>query len=153
MINILLTARPVFRNEINHLQLILAFLGNLLTSADHHSCQHISRTLVQLPFHQNKCRLAGGKIAGKRAILRILVSPVHKGRRNHLHQHRLSSAVSKGQQRALPVKLKGLVTDSDGIVIVIQINQTNSIYFTQLPVPPALSSPAENDSDSADSSP
>jgi len=57
---------------------------------------------------------------------------VHKWRHHHLYQHGLSAAVSQGQKRALPMELKGFVTDADGVIVVIQIDQPNGIYLTHI---------------------
>ncbi len=144
MMDVLLASCFVFRYKIDDFQFILgmslshAFLQNLLAPADHHPGQHVASPLVQLPFHQNERGLVGGKIAGKRAVLGILVPPVDERRHHHLHQNGLSSAVSQRQEGALPMQLKGLVADADGIVVIIQINQTDCVYLAHINLHAAL---------------
>ncbi len=87
MMDILQTRLPVFADECHHVQPLVVLRLRLLAPADHHPGQYISRPLVQHPFHQDKRRPAGGKIALKRPVFGIPIPLVYKGRRYHLHQH------------------------------------------------------------------
>ncbi len=153
MMDILDTRFPVLADEIDHLKALSASLAHILAPSYHHSCQHIAGAAVQNPFHQDKRRFIRGKITLKRPVFRIPVSLMHKRRRHHLHQHRLTASVSEGQQGTLAVQMKTFVTDTDRIVVVVHINQSDGIDLTHLPSPPVPAAPCDNCSDSAGSSP
>ena len=151
MMNILNTGLPVLADNINHIQRFLAV--RLLAPAHHHPGQHITCALVQRPFHQNKRGLGSRKVALKRTVLCIPVPLMDKGRCDHLHEDRFSTAVPQGNQCALPIKMKTFVADPDRIVVIIHIDQPHGIDLTHPPSPPVCASPVYSCSGSAGSSP
>ena len=58
---------------------------------------------------------------------------MHKRRHHHLYKHRLSAAIAHRQQRALSVHMKRLVADADRVVVIVQIYNTDGVYFAHNP--------------------
>ncbi|MPM35043.1 hypothetical protein SDC9_81633 [bioreactor metagenome] len=127
----------IFVDKIDDFQVIFGVIVRRVTPfSDHHPGKDLIRRTIQFPFHQNVGWDSGCEVTRKRTVLQVPVSFGHKGSEHHLHQDRLASPVAQRKKRALPIQMKSLVIDSHCVIVVVQVDDSDSIYLTHVLPPP-----------------
>ena len=151
VIYILLTWLGILADKIYQLQLL--FVIHILALTHHHSCKAVTGVILQYPFHHNKRWFRCSKIAGKTTLIKITVTLLYKWCRQKLHQYGLTTTILQGNQSASAIKVQCFITDMNGIMVIIYINQPNSINLAHFLPLLKFSAPAQNYFYSTDSSP